>query len=252
MPETQDALDQRGVIVRVGAGLQYVVGSPAGVAIVSVVLAVMWVAVALLWTPEHAPSASKQSVDATSAILPAPMHAGDKDHPGIGTSPELPAAPVVALTGPRSGIEPAPRQLQAEPSPVPNSRQALYVPPAAAIAAPPSEPAAPSRNAPQLLPDNAPIRVLVSYAPRSAATTQDATELVRLLRGDGIEASDPAPAARVAGKTGIIYFFAEDRDGAARVEHDLGERFGPTRLSPPAPGEPLPRPGTIEVLVPAR
>jgi hypothetical protein len=135
---------------------------------------------------------------------------------------------------------------------VPESREALNVPPAAAIAPPPSEPAAPSGNAPQLLPDNAPIRVLVSYAPRSAAARQEAAELVRLLRGGGLSASDPAPAARVAGKAGITYFFAEDRDGARRVEHDLGEGFGPSRLSPPAPGESFPRPGTIEVLVSAR
>jgi hypothetical protein len=112
--------------------------------------------------------------------------------------------------------------------------------------------AAPSGSAPQLVPENAPIRVLVSYPPRSDAARQEAVELVRLLRGGGLAASDPAPAARVAGKGGITYFFAEDRDGAKRVEHDLGEVFGPSRQSPPAPGEPLPRPGTIEVLVPAR
>ncbi len=144
---------------------------------------------------------------------------------------------------------------------MPESRQALNVPPAAAIAPPPltetsratpPEPAARSGNAPQLLPDNAPILVLVSYAPRSAAARQEAAKLVRLLRSGGLAASDPAPAARVAGKAGITYFFAEDRDGARRVERDLGEGFGPARLSPPAPGESLPRPGTIEVLVPAR
>jgi hypothetical protein len=142
-------------------------------------------------------------------------------------------------------------QLQAGPSPAPESRQALNAPPAAAIATPP-EPAAPSGNAPQLLPDNAPMRVLVSYTPRSAAARQEAAGVVRLLRGGGLAASDPAPAARVAGKAGITYFFAEDRDGARRVEHDLGGGFGPSRLSPAARGAPLPRPGTIEVLVSAR
>jgi hypothetical protein len=147
---------------------------------------------------------------------------------------------------------PAPAQLQAAPSPAPESRQALNVALAAAIATPPSEPAAASGNAPQLLPDKAPIRVLVSYAPRSAAARQEAAGVVRLLRGGGLAASDPAPAARGAGKAGITYFFAEDRDSARRVEHDLGEGFGPSRLSPAARGAPLPRPGTIEVLVSAR
>jgi hypothetical protein len=231
----------------------------ARMAITSGVLAAASVAGALLWTrapsapPEPALSASEQPGGATSAASPLPMPAGDEDRPGIGPSHEIPPVPAVARPDSRSGNKPAPAPLQAGPSTAPRSRQALNVPPAAAIAAPPSEAEAPSGSAFQLLPGNAPIRVLVSYAPRSAAARQEAAELVRVLRGGGLAASDPAPAARVAGKAGIItYFFAEDRDGARRVEHDLGEGFGPSRLSPPAPGAPLPRPGTIEVLVSAR
>ncbi len=196
---------------------------------------------------------------------PAPMPAGDQALPGIGTSLE-PAVPVVAKTEPQSGSEPAPPQLQVGPSPAPmpagdqarlpspgpDSLEALNLPPAAVIAPPPPEPAAPSGSAPQLLPENAPIRVLVSYAPRSAAARQEAAGIVRLLRGGGLAASDPAPDTRVRGNAGITYFFAEDRDGARRVEHDLDEGFGPARLSPAARGAPLPRPGTIEVLVPAK
>jgi hypothetical protein len=239
--------------------------SNARMAIASGVLAATGVAGALLWTrappPPPASSELKQPGDATSAAAPVPRPAGDEERPSIGTSLELPPVQVVTQTEPRSGSEPAPPQLQARPTPVPESPQALNVPPAAAIATPPlaeapratpPELAAPSESPPQLLPDNAPIRVLVSYAPRSAAARQEAAELVRLLRGGGIAASDPAPAARDAGKAGITYFFAEDRDGARRVEHDLGEGFGPSRLSPLAPGTRLPRPGTIEVLVPAR
>jgi hypothetical protein len=260
----------------------------ARMAIATGMLAATSVAGALLWTgvpppptTEPALSASEQPGDATSAISPVPMPAGDEDRPGIGTSLELPADPAVAQTGRRSGNEPAPPplqaaplpepaapsgsapqllpgnepappQLQAGPSPAPGSLQALNVPPAAAIAAPLPEPAAPSGSVPQLLPDNAPIQVLVSYAPRSAAARQEAAGVVRLLRGGGLAASDPVPATRVAGKAGITYFFAEDRDGAWRVEHDLGEGFGASRLSPAARGAPLPRPGTIEVLVSAR
>jgi hypothetical protein len=180
------------------------------------------------------------------------MPASDEDRPNIATWLELPAVPAISQNEPRSGSEAAPPQLEARPSPLPESRQALNAPTAAAIAPPPSQPVAPSRNAPPLLPDNAPIHVLVSYAPRSAAARQEAAELVRLLRSDGLAASDPTLAARVAGKAGIAYFFAEDRDSTRRVEHDLGEGFGPSRPSPPAPGEQLPRPGTIEVLVRAR
>jgi hypothetical protein len=168
--------------------------------------------------PDSAPSASEQRGGATSAALPAPLPAGYEDHPGIGASLELPPVPVVA-----------------QPD-----------------HATPTEPGTPSETAPHLLPDSAPIRVLVSYAPRSAVARQKAAELVRLLRRGGLSTSDAAPAARVARKTSITYFFAEDRDSASRVEHDLGEGFGPSRLLPPAHREPLPRPGTIEVLVPAR
>ncbi|MGH6836347.1 MAG: hypothetical protein ACREC9_12545 [Methylocella sp.] len=202
--------------------------------------------------PPPAPSASEQPGDATSAAWLAPLPARDHDRSGVATSLELPAVPVVAETGPRSSGAPASPKLEAGPSPLPDTRETLNLPPAAAIAPPPSEPAAPSGNAPQLLPDSPTIRVLVGYAPRSATARQEAVEIVRRLRGGGLAASDPALAARVAGKADITYFFAEDRDGARRVEQDLGEGFGPARLSPVAPGEPLPRPGTIEVLVPVR
>jgi hypothetical protein len=176
-------------------------------------------------SPPPAPSASEQRGEATSAV------------------------PMVTQTEPRSDSAPASPELQAGPSPGPDSLEALNAPPNATV---PPAPPAPSGNAPQLLPDNVPIRVVVSYAPRSAAARQEAAGVVRLLRGGGLVASDPAPAARVAGKAGITYFFAEDRDGARRVEHDLGQGFGPSRLSRAGPGAPLPRPGTIEVLVPAR
>ena len=138
--------------------------------IASVVLGATWVAGALLWTrapwappapapsrvaalqpavelppapgspaapPEPAPSASEQPGDATSAVPPAPRPTGDEDRPGIGTSLERPVDPVIAQTEPRSDSEPIPPQLQVRPSPVPDSRQALNVPPAAAIATPP-------------------------------------------------------------------------------------------------------------------
>jgi hypothetical protein len=192
--------------------------------------------------------------DPLTVVTPEPLS------PGTATSPRWVAiaSGVLAATGMAGALlwtrapwapgAPAPTRVAAlqpavEPPPAPGSPSA------------PPEPAAPSRSAPLLAllpPDNAPIRVLVSYAPRSAAARQKAAAVVRLLRGGGLAASDPAPAARVAGKARITYFFAEDRDGARRVEHDLGEGFGPSRLSAPAPGAPLPRPGTIEVLVPAR
>ncbi|MGH8277897.1 MAG: hypothetical protein ACRETH_14505, partial [Steroidobacteraceae bacterium] len=148
---------QRNVIVRFGAVVQYAFSSHAGVVISSVVLAVTWGAIAILWMPKPGPSASKQLGDVTGAISPA----GDQHRPDIGTMREPPAVPVVAQTGPRSASEPAPPQLQAGPSPAPESRQALNALIAAVIATPPSEPISSSGSARELLPDNAPIRVLV-------------------------------------------------------------------------------------------
>jgi hypothetical protein len=187
----------------------------ARMAIASGVLATTCVVGALLWT--RAPPASPE---------PAPSAS---EQPGDVTNAAL-LAPLSAGDEDR-----------------PHVGTSLELPPVPTVA----EPAAPLGSAPQLLlPETAPIRVLVSYAHRSAAARHEAARLVRLLRGGGLAASDPAPAAGVAGKAAITYFFAEDRDGARRVAHDLGEGFGPSRLSPAARGAPLHRPGTIEVLVP--
>ena len=144
--------------------------SGAGVVIATSVFAAMWVAVALLSTPappEPAPSASDHPPpgDETGAISLAPMPAGDEDRPV-----EFPTVPVIAQTEPRSDSEPVAPQLEAEPSPVPDRRQALNEPRAALDAnqlpsrlpllaeaprATPREPEAASGSAPQLLPENA-------------------------------------------------------------------------------------------------
>ena len=120
--------------------------SGARAVIVIWVFAATWVAVALLWTPT--------------------TPAGDENRPV-----EFPTVPVIVQAEPRSDSEPVPPQLAAEPSPVPDSRQALNVPRAAPDAnqlpshlpllaeaprATPREPEAPSGSAPQLLPENAP------------------------------------------------------------------------------------------------
>ena len=149
-------------------------GSGAHVVIATGVLTATWVAVALLLTPappEPAPSASDQPGDVTSTISPAPMPAGNEYRPSFGTTFEFPAVPVIAQTEPRSDSEPVPPQLQAEPSPVPDSRQAVNVSRAVLDAnqlpshspllaeaprATPREPEAPSGSAPQLFPENAP------------------------------------------------------------------------------------------------
>ena len=107
------ALVRRGLIVRVDEALQSAVSSPARVVTTTFVFTVIWGAVALMGTP--AP--------------PAP--AGDENGPGIDVSRELPAVPLVAQAGPPFDSEPAPPQTQAGPSLLPQTRQALNVPPVA-------------------------------------------------------------------------------------------------------------------------
>ena len=106
--------------------------SNARVAIASGVLAATGVAGGLLWTraPRAPPAPAPSHVAASSP-------AGEKNRPGIGTSLEPPAVAVVTQTEPRSESELAPPELEAGPSPGPESRPALNVPPAAAITTPP-------------------------------------------------------------------------------------------------------------------
>ncbi len=103
------ALVRRGLIVRVNEAVQS--AGPARAVITTFVFTAIWGAVALMWTPTP------------------PEPAGDEYGPGIGVSRELPAVPLVGLTGPRSDSEPAPPQTQARPSLLPQTRQAPNVPP---------------------------------------------------------------------------------------------------------------------------
>jgi len=115
------ALVRRGLIVRVNEAVQS--AGPARAVITTFVFTAIWGAVALMWTPTP------------------PEPAGDEYGPGIGVSRELPAVPLVGLTGPRSDSEPAPPQTQAGPSLLPQTRQALNVPPVTPDAnQPPSPP----------------------------------------------------------------------------------------------------------------
>jgi hypothetical protein len=135
------------------------------------VLTATWMAIALLLTPAPPKSAQPSSAQpggVTSAISPAPTAAGNEDRPGFGTTLEFPAAPLIAQIEPQSDRESVPPQLQAKPSPMPGSRQAVTMPravpdadqvpshsPLLAPGATPREPEAPSGSAPQL-PEDAP------------------------------------------------------------------------------------------------
>jgi hypothetical protein len=162
----------------------------ARIAIVSGVLAATSVAGALLWTrapsapPEPALSASEQPADATSAALPAPMPAGDEDRPGIGTSLELPAVPLVTQTAPRSESEPAPPQLQAGPSPLVEASRAT-----------PSEPTAPGRVA-ALQPTIELPPASVSPSTPSAPPTKPSPKLVQAEAGIACPPRDTFENAR--------------------------------------------------------
>ena len=96
----------------------------------------------------------------------------------------------------------------------------------------------------------APVHVTVSYPPGDKDAEQLAMILVQHLRERGLAADDPVPGPRATG-AGITYYFAEDRDGARAVERILGGLMGSSRLLARRDGDPLPRPGSVLVAMPA-
>ena len=91
--------------------------------------------------------------------------------------------------------------------------------------------------------------VVLSFQQGDADAERRSIEAVRVLRVAGFAASDPVPVVHRISNLGITYFFAEDQAGAAEVGRVLGGLFGKGRIVALRPGEPLPRPGTIEIQV---
>lgn len=113
---------------------------------------------------------------------------------------------------------------------------------------PPAAPPAPAAEAAALPPRSIP-RVVLTYLRGDVEAARQGQEVARILRAAGITAGDPVPVGRRPDGTALQYFFMQDRDGAAEIARQLGGRFGDGALAPPARREPLPRPGTVEILL---
>ena len=101
------------------------------------------------------------------------------------------------------------------------------------------------------LPVQAPLHVTVTFAGDDPDARQLAAVLAEFLRSRGLAVGEPLPAALHPNVPGIAYYFEEDREGALSVERALGGLVGKSRLAARSAAEPLPRPGTVVVTMPA-
>jgi hypothetical protein len=157
-----------------------------------------------------------------------------------------------------AAIEPAAGAMPAESSPrvQPAATDAVEVaavslPPPAAVVVPPA-PGPKIEPVALVLPATPTVRVRIQYARGDADTAARANRQAEGLRAAGFAVEAPAALARAGGQPGIRYYFADDRDAAAEVARRLEAFAGDIRLAAPARRDALPRPGTVEVLLPAR
>lgn len=101
----------------------------------------------------------------------------------------------------------------------------------------------------QMLPVGAPAHVIIFYVLGDAGAEVRAVDLVHELRSKGMSVGDPVAVPRRAGRPGVRYFFAEDRETANTVLEQAGLPAGDMVAGGIRPGF-LPRPGMIEVTVP--
>jgi hypothetical protein len=101
------------------------------------------------------------------------------------------------------------------------------------------------------LPVNAPTHVTVNFPRDDPDAEQLAGALAQHLRGRGLSVGNPSSIPRRPTEPSIAYFFDEDHDGAVAVERILGGLLGKSRLVPRPQADPLPRPGSIVVVMPA-
>lgn len=209
------------------------IGQTASVVLTICLLTGFWGGLALLSNSGAPDARLDQSAPRPALFSSAANPEQQEEDPGAST------APVQAPEHPPPGDEAAlpMRQDSLSPPAAPVEKEASHA----------LEPAA----SPSGLPDGAAIHVIVSYAAGDEGGRQRAIGAVRALRGGGLVASDPVSDAHRSAESGIAYFYEEDRENAARVEHGLHEQFGSLHRTRPAPGAPMPRPGTILLLVSA-
>lgn len=102
-----------------------------------------------------------------------------------------------------------------------------------------------------LLPTGSLVRVVLSYPTGDTEAARRGADVARRLRADGATAGDPVPVAAGIAAPALLYYFAQDHDGAAAIGRKLDGRFGEPMLARLPPRSPLPRPGTIELMLAA-
>jgi hypothetical protein len=193
------------------------------------------------WNERIAAAAAILVIGAAIAWLVFPARPGG---PGL---PQTPDRPFTVTGRPAADDFTAPRPAWTDPEAA-DAAEAADAPPGGLAA---SGGAGGQQAASAPLPPGAMVRVVITYPRGTAEASQRATALSGELRGAGLSVGEPFPISRAPGEPAISYFFREDREAALRVQQlgatELGQavpRLGPV-------GATLPRPGAIEVGLPA-
>jgi cell wall-associated NlpC family hydrolase len=161
-----------------------------------------------------------------------------------GAATAAPARPTLAA------IEPIPSQPLPAPAPAPAPAAVPHAVPHP-LAAPSPVPMA-SAGAVTALPSGTPLHLKVIYSPWAPQASSDVASLTARLQS---QVDDIATARASVGPVqdeAVAYFFPDDRAGATAVAASLArltKRAEPVRL---LRTQPLPRPGTIEILIPRK
>jgi hypothetical protein len=95
------------------------------------------------------------------------------------------------------------------------------------------------------------VRVVLTYPRGDAQAADRGGSIATVLGGRGLIVGRPFPISGNADGPALRYFFLEDRDAAAAIGRLVGEELGAPQLGTIRNGAPLPRPGTIELALPA-
>lgn len=145
----------------------------------------------------------------------------------------------------------APSPVSADPSAAPSPADPAPDAPTPIAPAPETPiPLAPATVAAPILPSGSLIRVVLSYPMGDPGAARRGAEVARQLRTEGLTVGEPVPVTPRTAAPSLLYYFTQDRDGAAAIGRRLDGRFGEATLARLPPRSALPRPGTIELLLP--
>ena len=164
----------------------------------------------------------------------APPPAAPAPLPPVASPPAVP--PQAALPPPAES--PSSTAASGEPQGQPTA-PALVVPPA--VVSPPAEA--------DRLPVAAPPRVRLVITRNDTHAETDASATANKLRNAGLQVDDPV-TDRLHVSSRISYFYAQDSENAMRVENNLETLLGSKRPVVLTRREPMPPPGTVEVVLP--